>query len=85
MKYPVDIKKAERTVDYIKKYSDQIEKYKVSEIPQNLVDQEVKIITEGLKEYEIKKNLINELALKKQKEEHLKKEKLKLLKRVSFC
>ena len=34
---------------------DQIEKYKVSEIPQNLVDQELKIITEGLKEDEVKK------------------------------
>ena len=27
MKYPVDIEKAERTVDYIKKYSDQIGGY----------------------------------------------------------
>ena len=27
MKYPVDIKKAERTVNYIKKYSDQIGGY----------------------------------------------------------
>ena len=33
-----------------KQILDQIEKYKVSEIPQNLVDQELKIITEGLKE-----------------------------------
>ena len=38
-----------------KQILDQIEKYKVSEIPQNLVDQEVKIITEGLKEDEVKK------------------------------
>ena len=32
-----------------KQILDQIEKYKVNEIPQNLVDQEVKIITEGSK------------------------------------
>ena len=39
---------------------DQIEKYKVSEIPQNLVDQELKIITEGLKEDdEVKKRAKN--------------------------
>ena len=38
-----------------KQILDQIEKYKVSEIPQNLVDQEVKIITEGLKDDEVKK------------------------------
>ena len=38
-----------------KQILDQIEKYKVSEIPQNLVDQEVKIISEGLKEDEVKK------------------------------
>ena len=40
-----------------KQILDQIEKYKVSEIPQNLVDQEVKIITEGLKEEEVKKKI----------------------------
>ena len=38
-----------------KQILDQIEKYKVNEIPQNLVEQEIKIITEGLKEDEIKK------------------------------
>ena len=38
-----------------KQILDQIEKFKVSEIPQNLVEQEVKVITEGLKEEE-KKN-----------------------------
>ncbi len=38
-----------------KQILDQIEKYKVSEIPQNLVDQEIKVITEGLKEEEVKK------------------------------
>ena len=38
-----------------KQILDQIEKYKVSEIPQNLVDQEVKIISEGQKEDEVKK------------------------------
>ena len=38
-----------------KQILDQIEKYKVSEIPQNLVDQEMKIISEGLKEDEVKK------------------------------
>ncbi len=38
-----------------KQILDQIEKYKVNEIPQNLVDQEIKIITEGLKEDEVKK------------------------------
>ena len=37
----------------------------------------IEYLPERQKEYEIKKNLINELALKKQKEEHLKKEKLK--------
>ena len=38
-----------------KQILDQIEKFKVSEIPQNLVDQEIKIITEGMKEEEVKK------------------------------
>ncbi len=38
-----------------KQILDQIEKYKLSEIPQNLIEQEVKIITEGLKEEDIKK------------------------------
>ena len=37
----------------------------------------IEYLPERQKEYEIKKNLINELALKKQKEEHLKKDKLK--------
>ena len=37
----------------------------------------IEYLPERQKEYEIKKHLINELALKKQKEEHLKKEKLK--------
>ena len=37
----------------------------------------IEYLPERQKEYEIKKNLINELALKKQKEEHFKKEKLK--------
>ena len=37
----------------------------------------IEYLPERQKEYEIKKNLINELALKKQKEEHLKKEKFK--------
>ena len=37
----------------------------------------IEYLPERQKKYEIKKNLINELALKKQKEEHLKKEKLK--------
>ena len=40
-----------------KQILDQIEKYKVNEIPQNLVDQEVKIITEGLKDEEVKKKI----------------------------
>ena len=35
-----------------KQILDQIEKFKVSEIPQNLVEQEVKVITEGLKDEE---------------------------------
>ncbi len=38
-----------------KQILDQIEKFKVSEIPQNLVEQEVKAITEGLKEEDKKK------------------------------
>ena len=38
-----------------KQILDQIEKYKVNEIPQNLVEQEIRIITEGLKEDEVKK------------------------------
>ena len=38
-----------------KQILDQIEKYNVNEIPQNLVEQEIKIITEGLKEDEVKK------------------------------
>ena len=38
-----------------KQILDQIEKYKLSEIPQNLIEQEVKILTEGLKEEDIKK------------------------------
>ena len=37
----------------------------------------IEYLPERQKEYEIKKNLINEIALKKQKEKHLKKEKLK--------
>ena len=37
----------------------------------------IEYLPERQKEYEIKKNLINEQALKKQKEEHLKKERLK--------
>ena len=40
-----------------KQILDQIEKYKVNEIPKNLVDQEVKIITEGLKDDEVKKKI----------------------------
>ena len=38
-----------------KQILDQIEKYKISEIPQNLIEQEVKVLTEGLKEEDIKK------------------------------
>ena len=38
-----------------KQILDQIEKYKVTEIPQNLVDQEIKVITEGLKKEEVNK------------------------------
>ena len=38
-----------------KQILDQIEKFKVNEIPQNLVEQEVKVITEGLKDEEKKK------------------------------
>ena len=38
-----------------KQILDQIEKYNVNEVPQNLVEQEIKIITEGLKEDEVKK------------------------------
>ena len=38
-----------------KQILDQIEKFKVSEIPQNLIEQEVKVITEGLKEEDKKK------------------------------
>ena len=38
-----------------KQILDQIEKFKLSEIPQNLVEQEVKVITEGLKEEDKKK------------------------------
>ena len=34
----------------------QIEKFKVDEIPENLVDQEVNILTQGMKDDEIKKN-----------------------------
>ena len=40
-----------------KQILDQIEKFKVSEIPQNLVEQEVKVITEGLKEEDKKKKI----------------------------
>ena len=38
-----------------KQILDQFEKFKLSEIPQNLVEQEVKVITEGLKEEDKKK------------------------------
>ena len=38
-----------------KQILDQIEKFKVSEIPENLVEQEVRVITEGLEEEEKKK------------------------------
>jgi len=37
-----------------KQVLDQIEKYKVEEIPENLIEQEVKILSQGLKEDEIK-------------------------------
>ena len=37
-----------------KQVLDQIEKYKLEEIPENLVEQELKIITQGLKEEDIK-------------------------------
>ena len=40
-----------------KQILDQIEKFKLSEIPQNLVEQEVKVITEGLKEEDKKKKI----------------------------
>ncbi len=38
-----------------KQILDQIEKYKISEIPQNLIEQEVKVLTEGLKAEDVKK------------------------------
>ena len=38
-----------------KQILDQIEKYKLSEIPQNLIEQEVKVLTEGLKAEDVKK------------------------------
>ena len=34
----------------------ELEKFKISEIPENLIEQEVKILSEGMKEDEIKKN-----------------------------
>ncbi len=39
-----------------KQILNQIEKFKVDEIPDNLIEQEVKILSEGMKEEEIKKN-----------------------------
>ena len=38
-----------------KQILDQIEKQKISEIPENLIEQEIKILTQGMKEEEIKK------------------------------
>ena len=37
-----------------KQILNQIEKYKIEEIPENLVEQEVKILSQGLKEEEVK-------------------------------
>ena len=39
-----------------KQILNQIEKFKVDEIPENLIEQEIKILTENMKEDEIKKN-----------------------------
>jgi len=39
-----------------KRILNQLEKFKVDEIPDNLIEQEVKILSQGLKEEEIKKN-----------------------------
>ena len=39
-----------------RKILEQIEKYKIDELPQNLIEQEIKIISQGMKEEDIKKN-----------------------------
>ncbi len=39
-----------------KQILDQIQKYKINEIPNNLIESELKIITQGMKDEEIKKN-----------------------------
>jgi len=49
-----------------KKILNQIEKIKVDEIPENLIEQEVSILSQGMKEEEIKKNKKNfEISAKK--------------------
>ena len=40
-----------------KKILEQIEKQKINELPKNLIEQEVKILSQGMKEDEIKKNI----------------------------
>ena len=39
-----------------KKILEQIEKYKVQELPQNLIDEEIKILSQGMKEDDVKNN-----------------------------
>ncbi len=39
-----------------RKILEQIEKYKIDELPQNLIEQEIKIISQGMKDEDIKKN-----------------------------
>ena len=40
-----------------KKILEQIEKYKVQELPKNLIDEEIKILSQGMKDEDVKKNL----------------------------
>ena len=52
-----------------RKILDQIEKYKISELPDNLINEEIKMLTQGMKEDDIKKKKI---FLKSEAEKRIK-------------
>tara|TARA_B100000424_G_scaffold174782_1_gene134943 strand:+ start:37 stop:1485 length:1449 start_codon:yes stop_codon:yes gene_type:complete len=52
-----------------RKILEQIEKYKISELPNNLIEEEIKLLSQGMKEEDIKKNKTN---LKNEAEKRIK-------------
>ena len=52
-----------------RKILDQIEKYKISELPDNLINEEIKMLTQGMKEDDVKKKKI---FLKSEAEKRIK-------------